>query len=324
MDNLNSEMPGTEEFEGMSEEELGNSLPRQGEAPKGESSSAAPTKADGGKPVQTSSEAKAASGGSGTQSQEAPADMSAAELKTEMAELRNRLENLTRENRSYAALRAQLDKVQNELKARGATQAPNPALTPEQQTQADAEAKATEYLKKFLNENIDPVLQQKYGPLLQMLQKQQSQESQNQFKGSVENLAKEMGIPFQSEKAEDFPLNPILGKLINADLAVYESDPAAKARIDRIIQNWEPHELFNRALLERSRAIQAAGVRVQQKQEVAAKGGQRALKAGGAKPEEKTKYSAEDLGAMSEEEREKAYADDPEAFEAAIPKQARR
>lgn len=322
MDNLNSEMPGTEEFEGMEMSELESQLPRQGEAPKGESAGAPSTKADGGKSVQQSNGAEAAPGGSG-EGGEKPADMSAPDLKAEIAELRQQLQSLGRENRSYQALRAQFDKLQNELKSRG-EQKPAPTLTPEQQSQADAQRQAEEYLKKFLGDNLDPMLQAKYGPVLQMLQRQQSQEFQNQVKGTVESISKEMGIPFKSDKPEDYPLDPILGKILNADLAIYESDSAAKARVDRILNSGDPHELINRAIIERSKLIQAQGVRVQQQQTKAAKGGQRALKPGGAKPEEKTKFTAEDLGAMSEEEREAAYAADPEAYEAAIPKQGRR
>ena len=179
-------------------------------------------------------------------------------------------------------------------------------------------------IKKFFGDNLDPLMRAKYGPLIDAIERQESERNQSQFKGSVEQLCKEMNVPFESKNAEDFPLNPIFGKLIKADVEVYDTDPAAKARIDRIMGNWDPYELFMRAMKERSASIQAAGARVQQQQQAAAKGGARTLKPGGAKPDEKTKYSAEDLGAMSDADRERAYDEDPEAYEAAIPRQGRR
>ncbi len=321
---LNSDMPGTEEFAGREMEELGRELPRQGEAPTGGAGS---QKADGGKAVgeQGGQGAQAAPGGSGAPAQgEQPAEMSTPDLKAEVAELRTRLDQAIRENRGYAALKSQVARLENELKARGAAPVQPSTLTPEQQSQADAQKAAEEYLKKFLADNLDPLMRERYGKYLETLERQQSNEAQIQFKGSVEQLAKDMNIPFESKNADDFPLNPILGRLINADMAAYETDPAAKARIDRILNTWDHNELFMRALKERSALIQAQGARVQQQQQRSAQGGGRALKPGGAKPDEKPKYNAEELGAMSEEDRERAFAADPEAFEAAIPKQGRR
>ena len=324
MGELSSDMQGTEEFADMGMEELGKSLPMQGDAPRGEAESG--TRPDGGRAVnQGAREAQAAPGGTGAQGQEEkPADMSTPDLRTEIATLRNELQQAIRENRGYAALKSQLDKVQNELKARGAAPAAAPTLTPEQQSVADQQHAAEDYLKKFLGDNLDPLMRAKYGNIIEAIERQENDRSQAQFKGSVEQLCKEMNVPFESKNAEDFPLNPIFGKLIKADVEVYDTDPAAKARIDRIMGNWDPYELMMRAMRERSAAIQAQGARVQQQQQTAAKGGARTVKAGGAKPDDKQKYSAEDLGSMSEADRERAYDADPEAYEASIPRQGRR
>lgn len=309
-DEISSDMPGTEEFAEMTEQELGEALPLQGQAPKD---------ADGGGQQQAD---PAAQGGGATKKVEAaaaagqldpkPGD-SAAETNAKIAALETTIQQLRRENRSTQALQSRLDRLENQLKTRETTA--SQTLSPEQQVQADQQHEAEKFLKKFLDDNIPGIMQDKYGNIIQEIEGQRFERNQNMFRNSVEQLTTSMGMDFKE-------LDPILGKLLKEDAAAAkEGDQEADQRIQRILTNWDPHELILRAIAERSRNIQATGAKVQVQQAKAADKGGRAFKPNGAKPAQDGKRTLADVDAMSEEDREKLSM---EELEALVPRQRPR
>lgn len=320
VEQLSSDMPGTEEFEGMTEEELGAELPLQGApgAPKAEGSQA---KADGG-PAVKSGDAATTGAGSSTKPAEAAAaagqldakpDDTIRELQAKQAVLEQTIQQLRRENRSTQALQSRLDRLENEQKARAAAAAA-PTLSPEQQAQEAQRNEAVKFIKELLSQEMPTLLQEKYGHIIQAIERQEGERNQQQFRTSVEQTCKEMNIPFEE-------MNPIFGKLLRDDIAAAQNgDAAAQARLDRITTSWDPSQLILRAIGERSKTLQATGQRVQAAQVKAADKGARTVKPGGQKPTTENKRTLADVEAMSEEERDKL---SEEELEALIPRQGR-
>lgn len=296
---LSSDMPGTEEFEGMTEKDLGEQLPEQGAPGSGPS----PKK----EPAQAAEQAEAP--GQEDQTEQAveseklepkPEDT----IKTLQAKI-DLLEKaqlkMSRENRSYQALSSKLARLENELKQRG----PSPTLSPEQQSAEAQRQEAEKYLESFMDKHLG----EKYAHLLEPLRQQQ-------FKSSVEQRCQDMGIDFAE-------MDPHFGKIIREDIALAkEGDEAALNRLNKITKDGDSTELLLRAIHERSKDLQSKGAIVQKKQAEAAKGGQRGLKPNGAKPAENNgKRSLADVEAMSDDDREGVPM---EELEALIPRQNRR
>ena len=317
---LSSDMPGTEAFDGMSEEELGAELPLQGApgAPKAESQQ---TKADGGAAVRTEAAAPTRNGGTKPAEQAAAAGQldpkpgdTQAQTDAKIAVLEQTIQQLRRENRSTQALQSRLDRLENENKAR-ATAATATPLSPEQQAQEAQRTEAVKFIKDLLSQEMPNLLQEKYGHIIQAIERQEAQRNQEQFKTSVEQTCKDMGIPFEE-------VNPIFGKLIRDDIAAAQNgDAEADARLNRILNNWDPSQLILRAIQERSKTLQATGQRVQAAQTKAANGGARVVKPGSQKPTTETKRSLADVEAMSEDERDEL---SEEELGALLPRQSRR
>ena len=290
---ISSDMPGAEAFDGMSEEELGEQLPNQGAAgSEGGDDKGSPAQGQEGK-VQ----AAAAAG----QLDPNPSDQ-VAELKTKLSILENTISNMNRESGAYRALQSKVAKLENALQQRSATsQGP---LSPEQQAQEAQRQEAEKFLRDFLRTELET----NYGHIIGPIQRQQ-------FVSSVQERCTAMGMEFEE-------LNPIFGKIINSDIALAKSgDEEAVGRLDRIMKEGDSTELMLRAVLERSKALQAQGAQVQQRQQVAASKGGRAVKPNGAKPSDGGKRTLADVENMSEEDREKMSL---EELEALIPKQGRR
>ena len=314
VDILSSDMPGVEEFEGMEMEELGESLPRQG-APGEEPRTNQTNRNDSGQRAESKTtggnEQKVEQAAAAGQLDPKPNDTSA-QLDAKIAALENTIQQMRRENRSTQALQSKVDRLENELKARSA--AANPPLSPEQQAIEDQQQQAKKFLKEFFGQEMPTFLEEKYGHIIKAIERQEGERNQAEFKTAVERQCEAMGIPFKE-------VDPIFGKLLTADAQAYETDPAARARMDRIFQSWDPNELILRAVAERSKGIQAQGAKVQQQQAAAADKGGRALKPTGAKPADSGKRTLADVEAMSDEERD----DIPlEELEALVPRQKRR
>lgn len=312
---LSSDMPGTEEFEGMSEEEIGAELPEQG-APGSERSSE--QRQSEQKPAAQSNRQGQAQAEKVAESAqlEPKASDSTKVLETKIEMLERTLQNMSRENRGYQALQSKVDRLENELKTRAA--APKIPLTPEQQKQAEADAQAENYLDAFLEKKgliSRAQLEKDYGHIIQAYERQENEQSQVAIKGSVEELCKQMDVPFEE-------MNSIFGKLINQDVeAAKNGDQAANARLDRLMKSKDPHELMFRAMSERNQALRATGAKVQVQQQRAAEKGGRSLKPGGVKPPEKVAKTQADLDAMDQQDLDRLSMDE---LEAAIPRQQRR
>ncbi len=309
---LSSDMPGTEEFDGMSQEELGEALPVQGapharEDRQDDAGQRQGERAQGNQGAKSKVERAAAQGQLDPKPDDTPN-----ELNLKIAALENTIQQMRRENRSTQALQSKVDRLENELKNRAAVA--SPPLSPEQQVLADQQAAAEKYLKQFLADNVPNILQDKYGHIVQAIERQEAERTQFALKSSIEKATGEMGVPFEE-------MDPIFKKLLTEDAqAAEDGDQVAKARIDRLFSTMDPSELVLRALRERTAANQAAGARVQQQAQKAADKGGRALKAGGAKPISEGKRSLADVEAMSDDERDKLSM---EELEALVPKQRR-
>ncbi len=292
-DEISSDMPGTEEFAGMSEQELGDALPEQGAAPRGDQAgagSAAPTGEQAG--VQQAAAAVEPN----------PAD-TVKTLETKLAAVEKMLSTMTRENRGYQALKSKVAKLENALSQRAASPT---TLSPEQQAEQTQRTEAEQFLKDFLGK----YMADEYGQLIEPLRQQQ-------FVSSVQQRCQEMGQDFNE-------LNPFFYKVINDDIALAkDGDQQALDRIDRVMKGGDSNELMLRAILERSKQVQATGARVQQAQQQAAAKGGRALKPNGAKPQQQDgkNLTQADIDAMPEEEREKLPMD---VLEKAVQRQRSR
>lgn len=306
MAEISSDMPGTEEFENVDMKELGDSLPQQGRPGEEQSAKAVPAQEE---------RQQATSESTGNVAKLEPqANDSTKMLEAKIATLESTITRMNRETspRAFQALQSKLDKLE---KALGARETSSPTLTPEQQVQADQRTEAEKFLKDFLAREVPGVLEEKYGHIVQDYESRAVERNQTQFKSSVEQICKDMNVPYEE-------MDKIFGKLLNADAAAYNEDPAAKARMDRILTTWDPNELFLRAMKERSAQMQAQGAQVQQRQVQAAAKGGRTFKANGAKPAQDTgKRTLEDIEQMSDEERDKLSLDE---LEAAVPRQRRR
>ena len=300
---ISSDMPGTEEFAGQTMEELGAALPIQGEASK------APKLAGGsdeggqrqerGQGAGASQEAKVEQAAAAGQLDPKPGD-DIATLNAKLDVLEQTIKNMGRENGAARALQAKVAKLEAQLAQRGQ----NPTLSPEQQAQEAERAKAEE----FLNSWLDKQMGEKYGHLIQPLQRQA-------FIGGVQQRCQELGFKFDE-------LNPVFGKIINDDIALAQSgDEAAGARLDRIMKQGDSTELMLRAISEQARVVQTRGAQVQQANAKAAEKGGRALKASGAQPTKASGPNLDDVENMSEEERDKLSL---EELEKLVPKQRRR
>jgi len=300
---LSSDMPGTEEFKDMSMEELGKYLPMQGSAPKGDQAASADKGAGGVEAGKTGASAEgtagvdAGKGGAPAVTEPSAAD-SLKQLQAKYAALENTLSQLTRENRSYAALRAQLDRVQKQLEAKPA--APATPLTPEQQAQEAQRTEAEKFLKEFMGKELSTMVEAQYGPIIQFLQKQQAESQLVSFRDGIRKQVTDMGIDTKE-------VDPIMKKLMEDDMTASQAgDAAATARLDRIVKSWDPHELILRALQERSKTVQAKGAEVAAKQAQESGKGGRSFKASGAvAPGGEKKLTEAEINSMSEEEREK-------------------
>ena len=303
---ISSDMPGTEQFQGMSEEELGKQLPVQGSLPGTESNPAqAQPKADQG--AGAAGEQGAVQSQAQAQATEPKPQDSTKALEAKLEAVMQQLSRMSRETRGYQALQHKLDRLESALAQRGA---PAPTtLTPEQQAQAQAQEAEKRRAEEFLNDWLGKQMEARYGSLIEPLRQQQ-------FFTGIQSRCSEMGFDLKA-------LDPIFGKLIKDDMALErEGDPAAKARLDRILQTGDPTELILRGVAEQGKALAATGARVQQAQEAAADKGGRAVKANGAKPEPQTgKLTLEKVEAMTEEEREKL---SEEELKGLLPQQRRR
>lgn len=317
---LSSEMPGVEEFQDVPMEDLGKELPIQGR-PGQEPA----LKADKGQVGAGNQGAKAGEQQNGgpkpapTATEPSSADTIKA-LQTKLAAVDQTLANLTRENRAYAALKSQFDRLQNELKQRGAgTQAQPSTLSPEQQAQEAQRTEAEKFLNEFLEKALPGLLEKKYGESIGEFERQAGERKQLAFRDAVHKQCDEMDIPFAE-------MDPIFKKLLTEDAAAAENgDTAARARLERILGGWDHHELMIRAIAERSRDLKANGARVQQADAKAADKGGRSFKPSGAQPDKNAKKFAQtDLENMTEEERERAFEEDPDAYAKAIPRQRPR
>ena len=296
---ITSEMQGAQEFEGMSEADLGKALPEQGaELPSGGTQESTGAGREAG-----STEQGGQVEGGAPQATEPGSQDSAKLLQAKLDAVEQQLSQMTRENRSYRAMKSQLDRLENELKQRqSSNQTP---LTPEQKALTDQRQQAEDFLNQWLEKRMEA----QYGNLIQPLRQQQ-------FFNGIQQRCTDLGFDFNE-------LNPIFGKLIRDDMALeQQGDPAAKARIDRILTTMDPTELMLRAIAERGKALKETGERVQQEQRSAADKGGRALKApGGAKPDATGgKLTLDKVNAMSEEERDKL---SEEELLQVVPKQRR-
>lgn len=299
---LSSDMPGTEEFSDMSMEELGKELPLQGSPPKGSEAGAEKPEAGGVEAGKTGASAQGQAGEAGKGGAPAVTEPSAEDslkqLQAKYAALENTLSQLTRENRSYAALRAQLDRVQKQLEAKPA--APATPLTPEQQTQEAQRTEAEKFLKEFMGKELSTMVEAQYGPIIQFLQKQQAESQLVSFRDGIRKQVTDMGIDTKE-------VDPIMKKLMEDDMTASQGgDAAATARLDRIVKNWDPHELILRALQERSKTVQAKGAEVAARQDqTVAKGGRAFKPSGAVAPGGEKKLTEAEINSMSEEERDK-------------------
>lgn len=321
---ITSDMPGTEEFSGMSMDDIGKQLPPQGGAVAEPVSS----ETRGAVESQGSASGAAAStgtAGTGAEGRVAEAAAKATEAKpgddirtllSKLEGLQGLMQNMQRENGTFRALQGRLDKLEAALEKKLAA-GPSTATTSAQAADPDAAARdeAEQFVRLRAKEEAAQALTAFEGRYQHLLQPLQNQFIDGQFKRRLT----EMG---QDVKA----FEPLIAKIIaDDDQAAKAGDPAAQARMIGLLQRGEGVDgILLRAIGERSKQIQAKGSEATAQQEAAAGKGARTVAPGGSKPtptpEKKTVEN------MTQQEIDEL-ASTPEGLEQLgklLPKQARR
>jgi hypothetical protein len=291
---ISSDMPGTEQFEGQSMEELGASLPQQGaanEEPTETGNQDRGRAAGAGETTQTREEGRS-TGAEGTQAGASaasgtPTPEVAQAILDRLSAFEKTLANLGREQGTNAAraLQSRIDRLEAQLR-QSLTQQPTPALTPEQQTLRAQQEEA----QKFIDSRVGNQIQQAIAALRSEVAPQLAPILRQQYHAEVQQRITTSGY-----KPE--VLNPIIAKILDDDRAAAESgDPQALARLDKVVNGRQSDELLFRAMVEHSKNVQAQGARVSQEQGRAAdKGGRAVAQSGQRVPAQgKTNKSLED------------------------------
>ena len=317
---LTSDMPGTEEFEGMDDAQLDSALTAQENAQAKGTEPAQASAGDPSKAPDTASKPAASAEGPKAGDTAAEAALapkvgdSAAILESKVAELTARLENLSREAGlgKQRALEAKLDKALGALER--LSQAPAKPASPEEQARLDQEAQAETWLKQKTAPLMQSYMQEHFGHLIPVIQRQV-------LANSIQEHVAELGLKFQDLDAH------LETAILEDKKAADAGDQAAIARMTALVSGAKPTELVFRAYRKSQEAAAAkaaetakvAGTAALANDKAAAKGG-RAIKPSGSPSQDKV-LTKEDLEQMTEEEREKLT---DEQLEAALPVQRGR
>lgn len=316
---ISSDMPGTEETESMSDEQLEAHLSAQesGLAKGAEGAigdPAAAPKAGAAEPKAAAepaakAEGEAAAAGAALSPQ---AGDTVTTLEAKIADLTSRLANLSREAGLGAqrALQAKIDKLEGAIER--LSTAPPKAASPEEQARLNEEAQAQAWLKKNSAPLFQQWMQEQYGHLLPAVQQQA-------IGISLMDHVNELGLttPGGTEPIGFKELDPFIGALIlEDDKAAKAGDAQATARMQALASGQKPTELIFRAYRKSleaaaSKAAETAKTAAGAKDanaKAAAAGG-RLIKPGAKPPQDKV-LTKEDVEAMSEEDRDKVSDED--------------
>ena len=300
---ISSDMPGTEETEAMTDEQLeshlaaqekgtagvetgdpGQAAPKGGEvAPKTSEAPKAGEKAATGEPAATASATEPKAGDTVTA------------LEAKIAQLESRLQREAGLG-AQRALQAKLEKLEAAIERLASP--PKTAASPEEQARLDEDAKAQAWLKKNTNPLFEQFLQERLGHLLPVVQQQA-------IGMGLRDHATELGLEFKD-------LDPFVGDLIlEDDKAARAGDTAAQARMTALANGVKPTELIFRAY---RKSLEAAATKAAETAKTAgavkvengkaAAGGARLIKSGNPPPQDKV-LTKEDIEAMTEDERDK-------------------
>lgn len=284
---ITSEMDGSQEFEGMSQEELAAALPRQGEAPKSNATGAQEV----GESNQPGAQQERQESAAGGETLEPQAKDSSTALLEKMATIETALQNITRESRAARALQSRLDKLEAAL-AQRSTGNPQPEASSQEQTpEAVQRAQAEKFIQGIVQDMIHKgsieAVSKEFGDIIEPVRMQT-------LRDSIVKRVSDAGLPTEE-------MNPIIARLLKEDeKAAQAGDQEAHNRIVRVLKNRDPNELILRAVLERSKAVQAKGAQVQKQQAQQAGKGARMVSQSGQR--QQTQSDKKRLEDMSEDE----------------------
>ncbi|MBU6231470.1 hypothetical protein KGP36_02275 [Patescibacteria group bacterium] len=279
---ITSDMPGTEQFAGMSEEELANQLPAQGQAPRD----------GGGSQPTTQQDADGGATGGGTAGKPAsksldpqPGDTSKI-LMEKITAMETAMQNMNRENLAYRALQSKIDKLEAALASKPASTAK--ADDPDAKMQEEAAKFVEEIAKKVQTDGLQQ-FEQRYAPVIRELNRQS-------IFANLQKACATANIPWSE-------MDDIIGGLIDADRkAALSGDMMAKERVDRLLERGDISDVMLRAVLARSSQVQSKGAAVAQQQRAAAGKGDRLTSGSNATSTGKPANGKKPLDQMTQDE----------------------
>lgn len=268
---ISSDMAGTEEFADMTEEQLAAELPVQGDAPAGGTEGEPADRGTQQNAGGTKAQAQGNGGGAAGTSLEPQKTDTLATIMDKIGLLETALQNMNRENRAYQALQSRLDRLENAAKQKASQ--PQPALSPEAQSQQEQQEAADKFIRERAQEEALKAVEARYGNLIQPLQMQQLQNNVLQQIQAAELPVEEM--------------KEVFTKLLNEDAKLAtQGDAAAIARIQKLVNGHDSSELMLRGVLEHAKMLRAKGATVAQTQAQAAGKGGRMVSATGQRPQQ--------------------------------------